>query len=320
MKTRLLLGGLKSLLPVSPSRYTGTGGSSSSRYCYSVWLRHLLLTHGAGLDTRPRTLVELGPGDSIGVGLAALLTGTERYLALDVVQHSNDTHTVQMLDELPALFLRREPVPGPGEFPRTHPLIPAYDFPRHILTDERLAASLAPERVEAIRNAALRPGSAGPSRGNEHVRYVCPWYAPDVVADGTADMVLGQGVLQDMDDRHADDTLTMAFRAMARWLRPGGVMSHQVELACPGGDFWNEHWTYPDLAWRVVRGGRPYYKNRAPMSRYLRLHEAHGFDIRQVIPVKEVSGLRRDRLAERFRGLSDEDLNTRAVYILAVKR
>src|SRR5262245_66258769 len=79
-KARLLLGGVKSYFPWLCD-FTGTGGTVSPRYCYSVWLRHVGLMHAHGLDTDPRTLVELGPGESIGVECAALLTGAERYVA-----------------------------------------------------------------------------------------------------------------------------------------------------------------------------------------------------------------------------------------------
>lgn len=53
----------------------GTGGSTDARYCYSVWLRHLVMAHVRGLNTDPHTLAELGPGDSLGTGLCAVLTG-----------------------------------------------------------------------------------------------------------------------------------------------------------------------------------------------------------------------------------------------------
>jgi hypothetical protein len=67
-----LLKGIATHLPgtnrVLPSR--GTGGTTSARYCCSVWLRHISCAHENGLSTRPEVVAELGPGDSLGIGLA----------------------------------------------------------------------------------------------------------------------------------------------------------------------------------------------------------------------------------------------------------
>ena len=50
-------------------RSLGTGGGAqSARYCYSVWLRHLIHAWKNGLPFRPNRVAELGPGFSIGVG------------------------------------------------------------------------------------------------------------------------------------------------------------------------------------------------------------------------------------------------------------
>lgn len=311
MNLRLLLGGLKGYLPV-PWDYTGTGGSTSFDYCYAVWLRHLVLVHQQGLDTRPATLVELGPGDTIGVGLAALLTGSERYLALDVVAHADVSRALAGFDRVLELLCARAPIPGDEAFPKMYPRLASYAFPHAVLPEARLAAALAPERVERLRAAVA--GSAG-TGASSPVRYVCPWTDPNVVDAGAADMVLSQVVLQDVD------ALDPLFAAMHRWLRRGGTMTHQINFG--GADTsrpWNDHWSYPDLAWHVVRGRRPYYVNRAPLSAYLSRSAAHGFDVRCVLPVRDRPGLPRERLAPAFRRLDDADLATRAAYLVAVRR
>src|SRR5215813_2064256 len=67
-------------------RSLGTGGGAqSARYCYSVWLRHLLHASANRLNVDPVHVAELGPGLSLGIGLAAILSGVERYYAFDVV-------------------------------------------------------------------------------------------------------------------------------------------------------------------------------------------------------------------------------------------
>src|SRR6476659_3956824 len=78
----------------------GTGGSNNPRYCYSVWLRHLAMARQSGLNTEPLTVAELGPGDSLGLGLCAVLSGSNRFFALDVVTHAQLERNLAMLDAL----------------------------------------------------------------------------------------------------------------------------------------------------------------------------------------------------------------------------
>ncbi len=90
LKAKALLSGLASWLPGYDVART-TGGTDSARYCYSVWLRHLVLAASSGRLQAgvPRIVAELGPGDSVGIGIAALLSGAERYYALDLLPYSD---------------------------------------------------------------------------------------------------------------------------------------------------------------------------------------------------------------------------------------
>src|SRR5712691_8294749 len=92
------------------------GEGHSARYCYAVWLRHLVLAHRHGLNALPRAVAELGPGTSLGVGLAALISGVDTYYACDVVRHANMNRSLQLFDELVALFRLCEAIPGDQEF------------------------------------------------------------------------------------------------------------------------------------------------------------------------------------------------------------
>jgi len=96
---RKILGGFKSYVPGLVSIH-GTGGTDSARYCYTVWLRHLSILYKNRFSKIPNTIAELGPGDSIGTGLAGLISGSKKFYALDVIEHTNIKKNISIFDEL----------------------------------------------------------------------------------------------------------------------------------------------------------------------------------------------------------------------------
>ena len=311
MRIRPILRGVKSYLPFSSATPACTGGTISARYCYGVWLRHQVTLFENGLDPNPLIVAELGPGDSLGIGLAALLSGAQRYIALDVVAHAAPDRNLAVFDELAALFRDRAAIPDAEEFPQVYPRLTRYDFPILILDDERLQRALAPERIQKIRKdlASLYNPDA-----DTFVSYICPWSDVDAVQAGSVDLVFSQAVLEHVDD------IQFTYGACYQWLKPGGVMSHQVDFKSHGiTDEWNGQWGYPDWLWTITRGRKPYFINREPLSSHLAAIREAGFEIVGVLPVHKEGGLRRRELAGRFRAMTDDDLGTASAHILARK-
>lgn len=286
-----------------------TGGTGSARYCYSVWLRHLLLARRAGLYAGiPRIVAELGPGDSIGIGLAALLSGVEKYYALDLVRYSDLKRNLTVFEELVTLFRAREPIPGDEELPGVFPRLACYDFPHDLLDVTALDAALAPERIRQVRRSIEAPGDDDSS-----VVYQAPWSDQGVIRDGSVDLIYSQAVLEHVDD------LPGVYQAMRQWLKPGGAMSHQIDFQAHGkADTWNGQWTYSDVTWKLVTGRRAYLLNRAPRSEHSRLLQDCGFTIVKEDVTRATSTLRRSDLAGRFSNLSEDDLTTSGTFILAL--
>jgi SAM-dependent methyltransferase len=311
MRLRQQIYGVAVLAPrVNKFFAAGTGGTISARYCYSVWLRHLVMASQSGLNTNPKAVAELGPGDSLGIGLAALVSGCDQYFALDVVEYANLERNTKIFDELVELFRSRAPIPAGDEFSEVKPYLDDYSFPAKILDEARLDRALETSRLERIRRSITDVQSK-----ESLIQYRAPWLDADVLEKASVDMVYSQAVLEHVDD------LEGAYSAMYSWLRPSGYISHQIDFRCHGtARGWNGQWLYPALVWRVMRRGRPYLLNRAPHSAHIELMTANGFEVVCDKTIRNTSGYKSDELARCFRQLSEDDLTTSGAFIQAVKR
>jgi hypothetical protein len=299
--------GLASFVPgVRRFMGRGTGGSCSARYCYAVWLRHLVKAESAGIATLHSYVAELGPGDSLGVGLAALLSGADRYVALDAKPHANPGQNLAIFEQLVELFRRRSPIPGDTEFPLVRPKLQDYRFPSAFLSEDRLASALSESRINDIRAAIL-----GRSTSAVSMDYRAPWTDPAVVMSGSVDFLFSQAVLEHVDD------LELTYQAMRSWVKPNGFLSHSIDFTSHDiTRSWNGHWTLNDLAWTIVRGTRSYFINREPLSRHLTLLSKNGFALVQV-DKQHADVDPAFRLAKRFRNMDPIDVSTRGAFVQA---
>jgi hypothetical protein len=265
-----------------------TGGTDTAAYCYGVWLKHLTLLWANGLRTIPDTIAELGPGDSLGIGLTALLSGVNHYYALDVVHYANTPRNLLIFDQLVALFRQHAERPTKG-WPDYDQYLDANLFPSHILTEGLLEMALAPDRITAIRAALVRPS---PDADRITIRYMVPW----------------------------NEVRVITYRACALWLKPGGWMSHQIDFTSHHlAKEWNDHWTYPDWLWKIVMGKRPFLINRQPCSHHLQLLRASEFEIVCHLKQTRANGIKRSQLALAWRGLSEDDFACAGTFIQARK-
>jgi hypothetical protein len=283
------------------------GRTLSARYCYSVFLRHLVMLDRVGAPTDPRIVAEIGPGASIGAGLAALLAGAETYYGFDIKAYHHGERTLAVFDGLVELLRGRAPVPDERELPNIKPVLDDHRFPGHVLTDARLARALAPERVARLRRALSEDGAAdGP------ITYRAPWFEAAQIRPGAVDWIFSQAVMEHVDD------LDATYGACRAWLSPAGVMSHQIDFKSHGtAAAWNALRAETDAAWRVVRGARLYLVNRRPHSAHRAALAGAGFDLALDLPVMREDGLPRARLAPRYRALDDADLKTAGAFMVA---
>ena len=310
-----ILVGLATNVPGVYRLFSRTHGTDSARYCYSVWLRHLTMAKEHKLtDGPPPVVAELGPGDSLGIGLAALISGTETYYAFDVVQYANVERNLKIFDEIVDLYKRQAPVPDENEFPRVPPRLESYQFPPYLLRDGWLAAAMDPGRLQRIRGSLERMGQGN---GDTCISYVVPWDDPALIQSkaSSIDMIFSQAVLEHVDN------LGLTYATFRHWLRPNGFLSHQIDFTSHRiTSEWNGHWTYQDRLWRLMRGKRSWFLNRQPYSVHTSLLKANHFNIVYQQLQEDASGIQKNQLASPFRGMSDADLRTRAAFYQAVNK
>lgn len=299
--------GLNSRLPVSLMRQQGTGGTNSATYCYSVWLRHAVTAWKAGVNPIPQTVAELGPGDSLGIGLTALLFGAKKYYAFDVVKFADIENNLSLFDEIVSFVQECRSIPDREEFPELKPQLDDYQFPSSIFSKKHLCYCLAKERIKRIRNSIKHPDDA-----DSVIHYAVPWSSGSVLQEKSIDLIFSQAVLEHVDD------LAGTYRAMHNWLKNDGYISHQIDFKSHNtARDWNGHWLYPDALWKIIRGKRPYLLNRQPYSAHKRMLDHAGFTLLREKIVNKASVFRQDEFAEQYQ---KEDIEVSGVHLLAVKK
>ena len=301
MKIRLkpLLGGLATwVVPaVAEAMARRNQPRVTADYYYTVWMRHVgTAAHFQGWNA-PQTILEIGPGTALGTGIAALLSGAQKYFAYDANPLLQQGFDEQMFEELTALFRDRK------DFAERDRLIPSTSFPRQLFPDEQLAQTLSEKWVARIKQSVQQRNDL-----------ICYLNDLNALPDNSVDHLFSHSVLEHVE------SLATIYGAMWRWLRPGGVMTHSIDFSSHGtSKFWNGHWTVPDSLWRMMQGNRVYFLNREPASTHRQWLEQVGFEVKGFHLTAMASSLTRSDLAKRFRPLSESDLTTCSAFIVARK-
>lgn len=277
------------------------GDAPSATYSYDVWMKHLWHLGKNGLQKMPETVVELGPGRSLGVGLAALLSGASAFYGLDYARVCDLPASENLLDQMLLLFRGRAGQQIKGW--------PAYgpEFPHHLLPQSLLDIAMSPGRIKDIASAF---NNASPIT----IRYIAPWEYRSIES-GSADLVLSHVVMQYFSDPET------VYTTMYDWLKPGGMISHQTDFSGLQfvGDDWNSYWSRDEWTWRLIAGNRPGAISRLPFSAHVSAIRSAGFEIACAMINTDQSGIPRKALASRWVGLSDMDLQGRGGFIQARK-
>lgn len=274
-------------------------------YAYGLWIKHLALLRHCGMEL-PQAVAEVGPGDSLALGIAALLSGARTYHAYDVKAFSCPAEDAARVPLMARLFASRTPFPADG-WPDVHAVLGSGLEPA---THAWAAADTRPERQAAI--AAALEGAT--ESKDAPVAYVTPWECARVPREAY-DLVLSHSVLEYVED------LDTVFASMAMMLKPGGWMSHQVDFSSLGiTHAWNGHLAYGPFAWWLVRGRRRHAPNRRLASEYLSALDRHGFEVVWSARYEDALGLGHADVAATFRAAPPRDIGCHSLFVVARRR
>jgi len=278
----------------------------SLAYIDSVLADYIDYGELAGEKLSGKRILELGPGDNHGVALGFVAYGAERVVSVDRFASIRDNPQQRRIYQ--ALLDRLD-------------------------SDTRTTVSRAIELGDEIRfdEQRLRP-----------IEGLAIEDASQILEPGGFDLIVSRAVLEHLEDSDA------AFAAMDRLLAPGGTMLHKVDfrdhgMFTGGGLHPLTFLTIPErpYGWMTHHSGRPnrrladWYRSKLRQLGYeTRLLVTHIVGVAEEI-VPHTDGYRLDRKRDRrtleliaairpalrakFKRLSDEDLATSGVFLIAHK-
>ncbi len=289
--------------------YQNTGGTANAEYCLVVWAKHLDKLLRKGWKQEGSTVYELGPGDSLGVGIMAVLSGVSSYKAVDVLSYNVIANTQRVLQQFRELLQSGKPVPDNKK------VKPVFETTQEVI--ENLLAGM--RRDEGIEEKFEKIAEDlehlfDPGYHPHYIRYVPLNDYLSSEEPESIDLIFSQSMLEYVDD------VPQAVRLMRRYLRSGGWISHEVDLGSMRTSAkWDGHWAYPDWLWKVMRGKRPFFINRNTAIDYRNLMDPKLWSDTEFHPFRKKPETVKRKLAPRFRKLDEETLSTSSIYFIARK-
>ena len=206
------------------------------------------------------------------------------------------------------MFLGKHDIPNGQKFKNTNPKLEDYRFPEKILGPEINDIVFLKDRLREITNA-LQEKNSGIT-----INYVVPWDSSSSTYTEKIDLIYSQAVMEHVED------IESAYCAMYKWLKPGGILSHQIDFKTHEmTKEWNGHWFISENLWKLLLHGRKYSINRLPVSAHINAIQKAGFTIKNILPVHMENKFGSENVKVKRYTFHGEDYKTSSVLIQALK-
>lgn len=231
---------------------------SQAEFCYALWLG--ILTHLHDLNIRPvfTNVGEIGSGGSLGAGICALLTGSEKYYTLEYDSAFNKKQNLEILEQLVHLFRSHAVIPT--KFKQLNIVINNHDFPETLIKPY----FLEDERIDEIRQDILN--------GFEKAKRVIVIRNWEKAPDLNLDFIFSRAVMEHVNDPE------YVYKSIHRHLKAGSCMFHDIEYHSHGlTRKLNGHYMISGTHWKIICGRRKYFLNRWTETDHLNSIKINGY-------------------------------------------
>ncbi len=238
------------------SRHSG----SQAEFCYALWLSMLRQFEENGIQPKLDFVGEIGTGGSLGVGICALLTGSQRYCALEIGQSFDKKLNLNILDDLILLFQNRSKIPD--NFQQLNIKAKNLDFPDHLIEPTFLNNDLIAEIRNDIENGYTT---------QKRISIVKNWESQPSL---NLDFIFSRAVMEHVTDPAA------VYSAAAKHLSLDSFMLHDIEFHSHGLTIKIDgHYQIHPFLWKIIVGKRPFFLNRWQLPDHLNAMKRNGFEI-----------------------------------------
>jgi hypothetical protein len=237
-----------------------THSSSNAEFCYSLWLSILVFFKENGIKPNLKRIGEIGTGGSVGIGICALLTGSEEYYSLEIEDLFDNEKNLKLLEEIISLLNKKTPISN--KFKQINIKIENHEFPIEIIKPFFLENKI----VSEIKNDLLAGGNK-----SKKISVIKKWESTDSL---NLDFIFSRAVMEHVEN--PDDV----YKGIAYHLKDKSYMLHDIEFHSHGITKASDgHYFIPNIIWKLICGKRSYFLNRWDLKKHLSCIIKNNFNI-----------------------------------------
>jgi|WetSurMetagenome_2_1015567.scaffolds.fasta_scaffold316530_1 hypothetical protein len=236
---------------------------ANAEFCYSLWLSILVHLKENGINPDFEKVGELGSGGSAGVGICALLTGTNQFYALEIEDHFDLENNLKLLDEIVSLLQNETMISQTID--QLNIRINDNQFPSDLIKPRYIDNDFINEIREDINSFGIN---------SRHLHFIYNWQEKPSLK---LDLVLSRAVMEHVAEPK------FVYKQLLFNLNKCSYMFHDIEFHSHGiTGKTGRYMEINSFVWQIIYGKRDYFLNRWNLDKHLYSLKKFGFEIVKV--------------------------------------